>query len=347
MTSSGADDFSSGGPAVVFDHLLRLTDERGLFEHTEHEVPRREHGYCVDDVARGLIVVCREPHPEPAVARLVRRYLDFTLAALAPDGRCRNRMDVDGRWRDEPDLGDWWGRAVWGLGVAARSAHTAGLRARALGGFRIAAQQRSPNIRSMAFAALGAGEVLRSRPDELAARSLLADAARAIDAGPAAEGWLWPEPRLAYGNGTLAEALIVAGSLLDDPALVDRGLGWLEFLLQIETRNGHLSVTPVAGRGHQDRDAGFDQQPIEVASLADACATAYRVTGDPVWGIGIELAWKWFLGDNDSSIAMFEPTTGAGFDGLLVDGRNLNRGAESTLAMLSTAQHTRAFSQLV
>jgi len=31
--------------------------------------------------------------------------------------------------------------------------------------------------------------------------------------------------------------------------------------------------------------------------------------------------------------------TGAGYDGLHSDRRNLNQGAESTLAMLSTAQH--------
>ena len=28
----------------VFDHLALLTDDRGLFEHARHAVPRREHG---------------------------------------------------------------------------------------------------------------------------------------------------------------------------------------------------------------------------------------------------------------------------------------------------------------
>jgi hypothetical protein len=67
-------------------------------------------------------------------------------------------MSVDGQWRDEAAVGDWWGRALWGLGVAATSAQTPGMRARALGGFRIAAQARSPHVRSMAFAALGAAQ---------------------------------------------------------------------------------------------------------------------------------------------------------------------------------------------
>ena len=38
---------------------------------------------------------------------------------------------------------------------------------------------------------------------------------------------------------------------------------------------------------------------------------------------------------------MFDPVTGGGYDGLTREGRNLNQGAESTLAMLSTAQHAR------
>jgi len=53
-------------------------------------------------------------------------------------------------------------------------------------------------------------------------------------------------------------------------------------------------------------------------------------------------ARDWFLGDNDSGVMMVDVSTGAGFDGLERDGRNENRGAESTLAALSTFQHARA-----
>ena len=150
----------------VFDHLKRLTDDQGLFEHALGAVPRREHGYCVDDVARALVVTCREPEPGQSARGLAPGYLAFVLAALEPSGTCHNRMDVEGNWRDEAAVGDWWGRALWGLGVAAATAQTPGLRARALAGFRIAAQCRSPHLRSMAFAALGAAELLRERPAE-------------------------------------------------------------------------------------------------------------------------------------------------------------------------------------
>jgi hypothetical protein len=334
------------GPVPVFDHLIRLTDERGLFEHAQLSVPRHEHGYCMDDVARGLVVVCRETSSAFPVRRLERHYLDFVLAAIGPDGTCHNRMDADGAWQDEPAVGDWWGRALWGLGVAAAHARPETTRALALDGFHVAAQQRSKHSRAMAYAALGAAEVLRAEPADRAARDVLTAAVQCI--GPIAPdpGWPWPEPRLRYANGTIAEALIVAGASLRDTATLDRGLVLLEFLLKTETREGHLSVTPVGGRGRDEIGPRYDQQPIEVAALADGCASAYGATDDTHWLAGVRLAWNWFLGRNDASTMMFDAASGGGYDGLEATGRNLNQGAESTLAMLSTAQHARWISQL-
>jgi hypothetical protein len=334
------------GPVPVFDHLIRLTDDHGLFEHARFSVPRRSHGYCVDDVARALVVVCRESDAGFTVRRLERRYLDFVMAAVAPSGACHNRMDVDGTWRDEPAVGDWWGRAMWGLGVAAVHAHSESARLAALETFRIAAQQRSKDSRAMAYAALGAAEVLRIEPAERAARDVLKAAVRCIGPLGADPRWPWPESRLRYANGTVAEALIVAGAALHDPATLERGLALLDFLLKIETREGHLSVTPVGGRGRDEVGPRFDQQPIEVAALADACVSAYRANEDPCWLARVRLAWNWFLGQNDASTPMFDAVTGGGYDGLEAAGPNLNMGAESTVAMLSTAQHARWISQL-
>lgn len=333
---------ASERPTPVFDHLARLTDSRGIFEHALLSAPRIDHGYCVDDVARGLVVVCREPMPDQRLRELAHVYLDFVLSALEPTGMCHNRMAVDGEWRDDASVGDWWGRAVWALGVAAVHAHTAGMRARALVGFRVAAGQRSPHVRAMVFAALGAAEVLSARAEEPAARSLASDAVRTIGPPGGDPTWPWPEPRLTYGNAALAEALIVSGAALGDGRVSGRGLELLEFLIGVETCDGHLSVTPVGGRGRDESGPRFDQQPIEVAAIADACASAYRLTQDVDFVAGIRLAWQWFLGNNDSSTPMFDSETGAGYDGLEAGGRNLNQGAESTLAMLSTAQHARA-----
>jgi hypothetical protein len=193
----------------------------------------------------------------------------------------------------------------------------------------------------MAFAALGAAEVAVARPGDTSSRALLVAAGAKIGHPARDEAWPWPEPRLTYANAVVPDALIAAGSALDDDRLVDDGLYLLEWLLDAETRDNHLSVTPVGGWGPGEDRLIFDQQPIEAAALADACARAHACTGHPRWLAGVELAVGWFHGCNDAGLPLLDPSTGGGYDGLTVTGCNTNQGAESTLALISTAQHGR------
>ena len=324
----------------VFEHLARMSDHRGLFEHADRTQRRVEHGYCTDDNARMLLVTSRAADVGEA-ARLSRLALAFVLDAQDDDGRVRNRMDVSGRWTDEASTDDCWGRSLWGLGVAATQHGSAAVRSSARAGFDAGAQQRSPWVRAMAFAALGAADVLADDAHDMCARRLLVDAVDVIGL-PGPEPWRWPEDRLAYANASLAEAVIAAGSALADAAVIDRGLVMLGWLLGREMRHGHLSMTGVGGRGPADTGAQFDQQPIEVAAMADACARAETVTGDTSWRRGIELAAGWFLGANDAGAVMWDPATGGGYDGLHAHGANLNEGTESTLALIVTLQRAWA-----
>ncbi|MCU1380843.1 MAG: hypothetical protein JWN29_3826 [Acidimicrobiales bacterium] len=328
-------------PAPRFDHLVRLTDDRGTFEHAQFAVPRSERGYCTDDMARVLVVATREPRPLPAVRRLAEISLRFLSDAQGFDGAYHNRMNRSGRWDDRPSLADCWGRSLWGLGSAASQSGSNWVRQAAVSQFERAATQRSPWLRPMAFAALGAAELLASKPDHRSARALLADAADRMPPVGDQPHWPWPEERLAYANAVLPEAMIAAGAALDRPSLLKEGLELLAWLLDHETRGGHLSVTPAGGSGPDDARPGFDQQPIEVAALADACARAAIIDGNPRWADGVHAAVAWFLGENDGQRVMWDPETGGAFDGLEADGVNLNEGAESTLALLSTLQHAR------
>lgn len=321
-----------------FDHLLAMTDHIGTFEHADHATPRREHGYCTDDVARVLVAVSREPHPDAAAVELARVAFRFLTAAQGVSGTVRNRRDVRGRWHGRRGVEDCWGRTVWAYGTAAARAPEGWMREAALAHFGHAVQQRSPWPRAMAFAALGADEVLDVEPAHLLARKLLADAVDVIGRPAADAGWPWPEPRLTYANAALADALLAAGSRLDRHAVVDDGLRMLGWLLERETVDGHLSPTPVGGADREGAAPAFDQQPIEVAAMADACARALAVTGDERWLRGVALAVAWFEGDNDAASAMWDEATGGGFDGLHATGPNRNQGAESTLAFIVTAQ---------
>jgi hypothetical protein len=339
-------------PAPSFAHLRRLTDDTGLFEHAEGRSPRELEGYCVDDVARALVTVSREPiaataESEQELAVLGEIYLKFTLAAQAGDGRFHNRFGADRRWQDRPGIGDCWGRALWGLGTVVSGPRGARRGHAALESFGRGAVWHSPWRRPMAYAALGAAEVLAVFPEHREARTLLVAAARRIGRPRQETSWPWPEDRLTYANALLPEALLAAGTALGDESLQADGLSLLGWLLEIETGYRHLSVTPVGGRGPGEVGPAFDQQPIEVAALAEACGRAYALTGDRRWAEGVQLAVAWFLGDNDAGTPLHDAESGGGCDGLEPAGRNENQGAESTLAVLSTLQQVRRLRVLI
>jgi len=328
-------------PEPSFEHIVRLTDQHGTFEHADHTTPRSEHGYCTDDMARLLVVTSREPEGDIAVEGLHAAALRFVIDAQGPQGSCRNRMSSDGIWHGPWVAEDCWGRSLWGLGTAAARANNPETREVALAAFERGTGVRSRWPRAMAYAALGAAEVLSASSGHEQARSLMVDAAGALGRRGSNPRWPWPEPRLTYANALLPEAMIAAGGALDREPLLQDGLELLGWLLDRETRGDHLSVTPVGGAGPNDCSPAFDQQPIEVATLADACARAARIDDSTQWAEGLRRAVDWFLGHNDAQTPMWNPGSGGGYDGLHHDGPNLNQGAESTLAAISTLQHAR------
>ena len=265
-----------------------------------------------------LVGASREPQPGQSVRDLAAKALLFVVQAQGAAGDCLNRRDSQGQWSGHYSVEDCWGRSLWGLGTAAARSPEEPVRQVALAHFERGAQQRSPWSRSMAFAALGAYEVLVAHPNNRAAHDLLGAAAQVVG-------------RLRYANAVIPDSMMAAGEALGRQSLVDQGAALLAWLLDHETNDGHLSVTPVGGSGPRDLRPAFDQQPIEVAALADACARAAGLVPDGLWVSGIDSAVAWF--------PMWDPATGGGYDGLRADGPNLNQGAESTLALISTLQH--------
>ncbi len=234
--------------------------------------------------------------------------------------------------------GDWWGRALWSLGVCSRQGRTRESRLLAGRAFTLGAQQTSTSPRALAFATLGAVQVLSQDPSHEQARCRVVDFINWFDRRPVRSSWPWPEDRLAYANAVICDALIAAGHANDRLDLVHHGLELLTWLMERQTVDGHLSPLPVGGAGPEDSSVRFDQQPIEIARLADACERAFEATLEQSWREGVERCADWFDGLNDIGVAMWEPATGAGYDGLTESGPNMNRGAESTLASITTAQ---------
>jgi hypothetical protein len=322
-----------GGPdRLSFAHLAALTDEHGLFEHALYREPRFEHGYCADDAGRALAVVCREPEWDVRLEGLAEVYLRYLEQAQRPDGRFRNRRSAGpgGVWDDAPGSDDAQGRALFGLAVAAASGHPVADRAFACFG-RGADVWESPSSRPNAWVALAAAEV--------GSKELLEQVRPLLARARPDPAWPWPEPRLAYDNALLPDALIAAGE-------VDEGVELLAWLAGVETLDGHFSFAPAGGWGPGEPRPGFDQQPVEAGTTAAACARGFAVTGDPRFRELTLRAEAWFLGVNDTGVALLDPATGACCDGLQREGRNENCGAESTLAALQAARSARSSSSV-
>lgn len=326
-------------PVPILKHVRRLTSDIGMWEHARFDRPRHEHGFCTDDNARALIVACRGTS-DPDATMIAATTLRFVLAARRPDGGFRNRRLADGRWLEQPRSDDACGRAVWALGVAARSAPTLAQRRVAAEAFAALPRLRSPYLRPHAFAALGAVEVLTLTPGNAIATRMLTDAVERI-ASAADRGGPWIEPRLSYDDARLPEALLAAGAILEDASLQETGLERLRWLVAEQSYEGRFSFTPDGGREPGGPRPAFDQQPVEAAAMAEACARAWKLTQDPFWQRASTRAAQWLLGHNDVGAVLYDRPSGATFDGLTATGANLNRGAESTLAGIA-ALHAAA-----
>ena len=325
---------------VTFRHLSRLTDDRGILEHAKGRHPRFSFGYCTDDNARLAVASLHDGGLSFGSEILGRIALNFIHDAVDESGMVRNRLSFQRVWVDSPSTDDCWGRALWAFGTAARLGFNDHIRIEAQRAFDHACLHRGSALRAMCYAALGAAEVARIDPHHHDAAFLLHDAAEEVcDLVRSDRAWPWPEDRLTYHNALIPEALLAAGEGTGSVDYIETGLDLLEWLVRRETHNGRLSVTPVGGRGPSDPQPAFDQQPIEVAGIANACARAWHLTNDNHWLDSLGLATAWFRGHNDAGLAMVDSQSHGGFDGLGSGGVNLNQGAESTIAMISTLQH--------
>jgi hypothetical protein len=323
-------------PASNLRHLRRLTNQVGIWEHAEFDLPRPEHSFCTDDNARALVVACRHG-TGPGVTAIATTTLRFVLDARDRHGRLRNRWRADAVWLEQPRSDDAEDRAVWALGTAARLAPDAAQRRDAGAAFTLLEPLESTHLRPHATAALGAAEVLALEPNNAVARRLITDAATRI-ASATQRGNPWIEPRLTYDDARLPAALLAAAAALHDRDLLDLGLEQLWWLAEEQTLAERFSFTPVGGRAAGGARPAFDQQPLDAAAMGEACARAWSLTGDALWRSLAERAARWFLGDNDTGTVLYDRSTGGTFDGLTADGANLNRGAESTIAGIAALQ---------
>jgi glycosyltransferase involved in cell wall biosynthesis len=365
-SARSTDNSLSQVPELKLNHLNRLTDDTGMFQHSIFTIPKYGEGYTTDDNARALIfTVCLAQTMSTEVGNgesaalvvpidLSARYLSFLEHAFNPaNGRFKNTLAFERRWDETEGSEDCHGRALWGLGTVLGRSADLGLRSAAGRLFEysvpVALEFRSP--RAWAYTLIGIQEYLNSYPgdrDAQKVRSVLSRRLLEMYESIQSPDWQWFEDVLAYANARLPQALLLVGAACQDDRLVSVGLEALDWLLaqQRSEPDGHF--VPIGSQGFYRRGgdkARFDQQPIEAAGAVSACLQAHRVTGDSRWRNQAWSAFNWFLGNNDLQVPLYDPVSGGCRDGLHPDRANENQGAESTLSFLMSLLEMRSLGE--
>lgn len=329
-------------PPWRLDHVARLTDRTGIFQHATYGIPNYHEGYCLDDNARALLMALmayRRMKDETAL-HYIPTYLAYIHYAQNEDGTFRNFMSFDRKFLDDVGSEDAFGRAIWAIGYTLAQAPKDAY-------FRVAHQiffkavpqfERLQSIRSIANTIFGLYHYLKShRTDDgmmelthrLAHRLLREYEVHRHD------DWHWFESLLAYDNALLPLAMLRAGELLNNALFRQVGFESMAFLEKHTMSRGHLSL--VGNEGWFKRDgmiSQFDQQPVDAMATVLLFLEVYTNTGDPHYLRSVQTAFMWFLGENDLRMSLYDAETGGCGDGLERDGVNRNQGAESTLAYL-------------
>jgi len=317
----------------VDTHILRMTDDTGMFQHARYSIPDLDEGYTTDDNARALMmaVMLHENLPKPDYLSLVYRYLSFVLYAQNTSGGFRNFMTYNRQFTEEEGSEDCFGRCIWALGYTLASPSIPNGIKRACAAAVNHALPRIPTITSLRGQAntmiglglIGGNEVRFYMPG--LAQSLLKQYEQCSK-----KEWHWFEDKLTYDNAVLPWALLVAYRHLGQEKLLDTALESLHFLDKITFRNRYFQAIGCKGWMAQGSEpAQYDEQPIEACASALTHLAAYDVTGD---GAMLELArrsFDWYEGKNSCGESMIDIETGGCYDGITTDGINQNQGAES------------------
>jgi glycosyltransferase involved in cell wall biosynthesis len=332
-------------PELKLDHLFRMSDSTGIFQHASFTVPNFAEGYCTDDNARALVLAMmlqRLGHGSPRLGERAATYAAFINHAFdRRSGRFRNFMSFERGWLEDIGSEDCQGQALWALGLCVAQAGQGSFQLLAAQLFEqalpVAAEFVSP--RAWAFTLIGIDEYLRRLSGDRRANQIRESLTAKLMqryADAATDEWHWFEEVVSYANAKLPQAMILNGRCLNNATMLELGLKTLRWLTKIQTSEAG-SFRPIGSNGFFPRGqerAIFDQQPIEAQATISACIEAYHATGDMFWVAEARRAFEWFLGRNDLGLALYDSTTGGCRDGLHMDRVSQNQGAESTLAFL-------------
>ena len=329
-------------PKIDIKHLKKLTDNFGIIQFANQNMPDINSGYTLDDNARALLTATMyyEKFKEYKQLRLIKIYLDYINYVKGKDGKLYNFVNKDKIIDNKNWSEDAHGRALWALGyLLSLEEMPKDLKSKAENLFleALSASSIMESPRAMAFTISGSYFYNKNKNSQLITKNIkkLADVLVSHYKHNAHKDWQWFEPYLTYSNSKLPEALFYAYQATQESEYLEIASQSLDFLIS-KTFNKETFV-PIGQKGWYAKDkerAYFDQQPIEAGYTVQTLIEAYKLTQNEKYRDDALNAFKWFLGNNMLEQTIYNESTGGCHDGLGESAINLNQGAEATISYL-------------
>lgn len=332
-------------PEISFAHMKNLTDTTGILQHATYSVGNPAEGYCTDDNVRALLVSVMHKliFNDDKIDEYLNIYLRFVYYSFNKEkGLFRNFMSYDRRWLEEVGSEDSNGRVMFSLGYIIKNMNsnsTVGL-CKNLFDESIQNMKEFKSPRTISYIILGCVFYLNKFSGALDIKKIFSKMSEQLYDSYLTckdKDWVWYEESLTYSNARLPHAMLMAGQFKNNKKYIAAGLESLEWLFSqlVDDNNKYISLIGNDGwlvKGQPK--AKFDQQPVEIPPLIDACYQAYLITKDNEWITRINLAFSWYLGNNERQEPICDFVTGGCYDGLTANMFNQNQGAESTISWL-------------
>jgi glycosyltransferase involved in cell wall biosynthesis len=336
-------------PEINLDHIKKLTTSFGMIQFSNINQPDITSGYTLDDNARAMVAMCQHFELKKDLTDLeyIQIYFDFIKYCMQPGGHFLNYADEYQQFTNQnntTNLSDSNGRAIWALGylisisdlipqdlakAVQTTMHTALLNV-----------NKIHSTRAMAFIIKGVyySNTKNKSTQNVALIKELADRLVQMYKHESDKEWTWFESYLTYGNSILPEALLCAWLATGDTVYKETAKSSFDFLLSKTFGNKCINV--ISNKGWLYKEKAFipspvgGEQPIDVAYTILALSRFYAAFKDNAYLQKMEIAFSWFLGNNNLHQIIYNPCTGGCYDGLEETDVNLNQGAESTVSYL-------------
>lgn len=327
-------------PTFSLAHVKRMTDNTGIFQHAKFGTPDFKEGYCLDDNARALLMVCMayKQEEDSQILELLTVYLSFIHYMQNEDGSFRNFLSFNRNFLDEVGSDDSFGRTIWALGYLLANApkdsyYQTGkwIFFKAIPNF-----EKIKSIRGIAHMIIGICYYLKSHPSDDTMKQILSKLTDRLVSHYEqnhSENWKWFEVLLAYDNAILPLSLLHATQILKDKKVEEIAFTTMDFLTEHTLKDGYLSIIGNKDWYIKDKERSrFAQQPVDAQAMVLMYQQAYKLTGNRDFVKKLFTSFMWFLGKNDMHLSLYDHETKGCCDGFEKDGINRNQGAESTLA---------------